>query len=138
MSDPDQLPPTRADALSLALDAYEALALVGEEVADEWIYVSALADAGRARLTRAAGQRPELPLARTEATAVAAAAAEVHRIADPHRAIDWLSTFPAVVELALGAAPGSRDAAPSGRDAGETGRAGGTGRAGEAGAGPGA
>ena len=30
---------------------------------------------------------------------------EIGRIADPHRAIDWLSTFPQVVLLALGERP---------------------------------
>jgi hypothetical protein len=34
--------------------------------------------------------------------AVDAAIAEIDAIADPHRAIDWLSTFPQVVLLALG------------------------------------
>ncbi len=30
---------------------------------------------------------------------------EIGRIEDPHRAIDWLSTFPQVVLLALGERP---------------------------------
>ena len=30
---------------------------------------------------------------------------EIGRISDPHRAIDWLSTFPQVVLLALGEPP---------------------------------
>ncbi len=30
---------------------------------------------------------------------------EVDRITDPHRAIDWLSTFPQVALLALGETP---------------------------------
>jgi hypothetical protein len=100
--DPDELPATRGDALALALDAYAALGLVAEEIVDEWTYVSGLAATGRARLTRAAGSTPDVPLPADAARAVATAAAEVRLIADPHRAIDWLSTFPAVVELALG------------------------------------
>ena len=30
---------------------------------------------------------------------------EIDRITDPHRAIDWLSTFPQVVLLAIGELP---------------------------------
>jgi hypothetical protein len=30
---------------------------------------------------------------------------EIRRIEDPHRAIDWLSTFPQVVLVAVGATP---------------------------------
>ena len=101
----DELPATRGEALALALDAYEELGLVAEAVADEWTYVSQLGATGRARLARAAGSRPDVPLATDAATAVAAAAAEICLIADPHRAIDWLSTFPAVVELSLSGSP---------------------------------
>ena len=59
---------------------------------------------GRASAPPRAGD-PDGPLAPDRAAAVDAACAEVGRITDPHRAIDWLSTFPAVVELALAAAP---------------------------------
>ena len=38
-------------------------------------------------------------------TAVDRAIEEIAQIADEHRAIDWLSTFPQVVLLALGEAP---------------------------------
>jgi hypothetical protein len=105
-------PPTsRGAALAVALGALEALALVAETVADEWTYVSRLTASGRARLARAAGPAPETPLAEERASAVVAAAAEAGRVNDPHRAIDWLSTFPAVVELAMTAPAGI--AAPS-------------------------
>ena len=40
------------------------------------------------------------------------------RIADPHRAIDWLSTFPAVIELALGPAPTVTAPGAAGPDSG--------------------
>jgi len=30
---------------------------------------------------------------------------EIQRIEDPHRAIDWLSTFPQIVLVAVGARP---------------------------------
>jgi hypothetical protein len=100
----DQLPVAVATAVAAALAALDALAELGETIEDEWSYVSALAEAGRHRVREAAGPEPmaALPAARLEA--ILAACAETARITDPHRAIDWLSTLPAVVELAL--APG--------------------------------
>jgi len=82
--------------------AFGLLAELGETVEDEWTYVTKLVEVGRARLRAAipdAGGRvsPE------SAAAIDALAAEAGRITDPHRAIDWLSTFPAVAELVLGA-----------------------------------
>jgi len=115
MSDPAArtslpLPATRGAALNIALAALEGLAELGETIEDEWPYVTALAEAGRTRLGSAAGPDPAVPLAPDRAAAVVAACAEIALITDPHRAIDWLSTFPAVVELALatqdGPAPG--------------------------------
>jgi len=88
-----------------ALSSVDALAGLGETIEDEWSYVTALAEAGRGRLRAAAGTDPAEPLAPDRGAAVATACAEVERISDPHRAIDWLSTFPALVELALGPAP---------------------------------
>jgi hypothetical protein len=92
---------TRGAALATALEALDRLATLGEDVEDEWTYVTALAEAGRKRLHAAAGPDPGAALAPARAAAVAAAADEAARITDPHRAIDWLSTLPAVVELAL-------------------------------------
>ena len=82
--------------------AFGLLAELGETVEDEWTYVTRLSEVGRGRLRAAvpdSGRRvpPEV------AEAVDALAAEAGAITDPHRAIDWLSTFPAVVELAFGA-----------------------------------
>jgi len=126
----DTLPATRRGAaLSAALIALERLAELGESIEDEWTYVTALAEAGRSRLRTAAGVDTAAPLAPELGAAVAGACAETARIVDPHRAIDWLSTFPAVVELALGtpggpsrgasAAPGVPGAGPAaGRAAG--------------------
>jgi hypothetical protein len=106
---PDLIPPapdddlaTRSDAIEASLAALDVLAALGETVEDEWSYVTALADAGRARLRSAAGADPSSALAAERGAAVVVACAEVAAISDPHRAIDWLSTFPAVVELALG------------------------------------
>jgi hypothetical protein len=103
-----ETPATRGAALAAALAAIDALATLGEPVEDEWTYVMALAEAGRARLRAAAGPDPAAPIPPQQGLAVATACVEAARIADPHRAIDWLSTFPAVVELALGPVPGPR------------------------------
>jgi hypothetical protein len=123
---PDPSPPTLSDAtrggaLAAALAAVDALAELGETVEDEWSYVTALAEAGRARLRAAAGPDTALPIPGESGLAVATACAEVSRITDPHRAIDWLSTFPAVVELVLADAPTTTDDAS--RAAGDTPRA---------------
>ena len=96
------VPATRGAAVAVALAALAVLAELGETIEDEWPYVTALAEAGRARLSTAAGPDPAAPLAPDRVAAVAAACDEIARITDPHRAIDWLSTFPAVVELTLG------------------------------------
>jgi hypothetical protein len=109
---PDPSDATRGAALQAALASLDALAELGEAVEDEWIYVTALAEAGRARLRAAAGPDPASPLPGERGLAVAAACEEVARITDPHRAIDWLSTFPAVVELALGEVPRAAGDAP--------------------------
>jgi hypothetical protein len=97
---------TRGDALATALATLDALAELGETIEDEWTYVNALAEAGRARLRAAAGADPTVRLGPDRGIAVATVCEEAARITDPHRAIDWLSTLPAVVELALGAATG--------------------------------
>jgi hypothetical protein len=104
---------TRGEALAAALTTLAALAELGETIEDEWSYVTALAEAGRARLSAAAGPDAAVPFAADRAAAVAAACAEITRITDPHRAIDWLSTFPAVVELALAAPVGSDAPTPA-------------------------
>jgi len=110
MPDPDAIPPaptpaTRGAALATALAAFDALAELGETIEDEWSYVTALADAGRSRLRAAAGAAVDEMLPADRGAAIVAACGEVARITDPHRAIDWLSTLPAIVELSLGGAP---------------------------------
>ena len=98
--------PARAgDLLASALGALEALADLGETVEDEWTYVTKLAEMGRARI-RAAVPDPEALVPAAAGAAIHALAAEAGRMTDPHRAIDWLSTLPAVAELALGGGPG--------------------------------
>ena len=48
------------------------------------------------------GSQPGRPVTTNQIAAVDEAIAEIGLIADPHKAIDWLSTFPHVVALALG------------------------------------
>ena len=88
-----------------ALDAYAALAELGEEIEDEWSYVGDLVEAWRARLREVADARGTEPAPRQMTAAIDRTIDEVGRITDPHRAIDWLSTFPQVVLLATGARP---------------------------------
>ena len=92
------------DLVTRALVAYEELVSLAEEVEDEWSYVQDLAGTWRAELerTRAIGDPPADPAA---SAAIDRLADEVARITDPHRAIDWLSTYPQAVLLTLGADP---------------------------------
>jgi hypothetical protein len=91
--------------LDRALDAYAELAELGESIEDEWSYVNDLADAWRERLGEVATDRGSVAAPPGASIAVDRAIAEIGLIADPHRAIDWLSTFPQVVLLAIGASP---------------------------------
>jgi hypothetical protein len=82
--------------------AYESLAAIAEELVDEWQYIADLRAAWTAELDeRAAGRGQDVAQPHVEA-AIARLIDEIDRIADPHRAIDWLSTFPQAVLLALG------------------------------------
>ena len=93
---------TVADVIDLALQSYAALTELGEEVEDEWSYVTDLSEAWRVRLDEVTVARGDSPADPAIVTAIGALADEVGRISDPHRAIDWLSTFPQVVLVALG------------------------------------
>jgi hypothetical protein len=99
------VPETIQPAIDRALDAYAALQELGEEVEDEWSYVNDLADAWRRRLGEVADLRGDDPAPNAVSVAVDRVIAEVGLIADPHRAIDWLSTFPQVVLLAFDEQP---------------------------------
>lgn len=96
---------TVADAVAAALPAYDALAELGEDIEDEWSYVNDLADAWRSRLEAVADARGSEAVAADVAAAIEALANEAAAIDDPHRAIDWLSTYPQVVLIALGERP---------------------------------
>ena len=92
----------RAQVAERAEVAYRALADLAETIEDEWQYVTDLADAYLPSI-RAMGVGPEAGSVLTPEAEAAAdeAIAEIALITDPHKAIDWLSTFPHVVALAL-------------------------------------
>lgn len=96
--------PTLGEVVARALDAYRRLVTLGEQVEDEWQYVTDLSTVWRARLEAVAAARSGEAAPPGSPAAVEAAADEIALIADPHRAIDWLSTFPQVVLAALGEA----------------------------------
>ena len=96
---------TIRDAIDRVTDAYDALAGLGEEIDDEWSNVTDLGEAWRARFDAVAAARGDDPLPDALIVALDRAIDEVARIEDPHRAIDWLSTFPQVVLLALDERP---------------------------------
>ena len=92
----------RADLIERAAAAYRDLADLAETVEDEWQYVTDLTDAYLPSLEALAQSDSRLPLPAGAVEAVDEAIAEIALIVDPHRAIDWLSTFPHIVALALG------------------------------------
>ena len=93
----------RAQIAERAAVAYLALADLAETIEDEWQYVTDLVDSYLPSI-RAMGVGPEAGAALTPEAEAATdeAIAEIALITDPHKAIDWLSTFPHVVALALG------------------------------------
>lgn len=91
-------------AIDRALDAYDVLTELGEAIEDEWSYVTELSEAWRTRLETVASRRGQEPAPDEISAAFDRAIEEIGLIADAHRAIDWLSTFPQVVLIALGEA----------------------------------
>jgi hypothetical protein len=96
---------TIADAIAAARPAYEDLASLGEDVEDEWSYVTDLAAAWTDRLDEVAAARGGEDAGPGARDAIDALVAEAAAIDDPHRAIDWLSTFPQILLLAVGERP---------------------------------
>ena len=96
---------TIADAIAAARPAYEDLTSLAEDVEDEWSYVTELSGAWVDRFDEVAAARGHEAAPAGVAAAVPALAAEAALIDDPHRAIDWLSTFPQVLLVALGERP---------------------------------
>ena len=93
---------TAAELVERAIVAYDALVTIAEDVADEWQYISDLSGAWRARLREESDARA---VSDQETAAVDVASAEIAFIVNPHRAIDWLSTYPQIVLIAIGARP---------------------------------
>jgi hypothetical protein len=96
---------TLRDAVDRALDAYLVLEELGEGIEDEWSYVNDLTDAWRTRFDEVVARSGDQETSDEASAAIDRAIDEIGRIEDPHRAIDWLSTFPQVVLVALGARP---------------------------------
>jgi|ERR1700690_3878118 hypothetical protein len=92
----------RAELAERAAASYLALAELAETIDDEWEYVTDLTDAYVAAIRALADVGPADPAPADMIDAVDLAIAEIALITDPHRAIDWLSTFPHVVALAFG------------------------------------
>ena len=99
------MPESIQTVVDRALQAYAGLGELGESIEDEWSYVNDLAQSWEQRLAEVAADRPADVAPEAVAVAVDRAIHEIGLIEDPHRAIDWLSTFPQVVLLALGEAP---------------------------------
>lgn len=95
----------RQEATDRAAEAYRSLADLAESVEDEWQYVTDLADEYLPAIEALAGADGGAPTpvpTPAQIAAVDEAIAEIALITDPHKAIDWLSTFPQIVALALG------------------------------------
>lgn len=96
---------TIRELIDRSLDGYATLAELGESIEDEWSYVNDLADAWRTRFDAVSVHRGAASASDETSEAVDRALDEIARIDDPHQAIDWLSTFPQVILLALGERP---------------------------------
>ena len=93
---------TVGDQARDALAAYEDLASLAEDIEDEWTYVTELHAAWRDRIEELIDERGTESVTTLEEAAISRAVDEIGRISDPHRAIDWLSTFPQIVLVTLG------------------------------------
>ncbi len=108
----------RAETVARAVAAYLTLSELAETVEDEWQYVTDLTEAYAPALEALAAATEPLPPGASEA--VAEAIDEIGLIEDPHKAIDWLSTFPHVVGLAMGGdVDADRDGEPAGPGGGD-------------------
>ena len=93
---------TLAEVVARAVTALERLAALGEEVEDEWQYVTDLVAVYRGRLGQVAAARGSERVTPEAARAIDLAIEEARLIDEPHRAIDWLSTLPQIVLFTLG------------------------------------
>lgn len=84
-----------------ALAGFDVLATTAEPVEDEWQYLTDLGTVWRACLRAVAEARGGEEAPAGAGAAIDTLVAEAGRITDPHRAIDWMSTFPQVALAAL-------------------------------------
>jgi hypothetical protein len=96
---------TIQNAIDRAIEAYASLTELGEGIDDEWSYVNDLSDAWRGRFDEVVAGRGDEPIPDGIAAAIDLAIEQIGLIVDAHRAIDWLSTFPQVVLVAVGETP---------------------------------
>jgi hypothetical protein len=98
-----------ASTIAAVLDAagppYDRLLERAEEVEDEWSYVNDLAEAWRVRFDEVEAARGGEATGPELVAAVDMIGREADAVDDPHRAIDWLSTYPQLVLIALGERP---------------------------------
>jgi hypothetical protein len=90
--------------IARTLVAFDGLTATGDGITDEAQYLADLGVVWKGRLIAVGNARKAEPTEPAVERAVEAACAEAARIDDPHRAIDWLSTLPQVVLVALGEA----------------------------------
>jgi hypothetical protein len=93
---------TVAELVERSRTAYAALVAVAETVDDEWQHVADLQAAWLAELDGVAATRGDERRSPRVEAAIERLIDEIGRVTDPHRAIDWLSTFPQAALLALG------------------------------------
>lgn len=101
----DSIPATVAAVLGHARGGYAGLLAVAETIEDEWSETNELATAWENRFDELESGRGNEPVDDRIVFATRALVAESASIDDPHRAIDWLSTFPQVLLIALGEQP---------------------------------
>jgi hypothetical protein len=93
--------PTVAQAIDRMRASLRVLGALGEEVVDEWQYVTDLEGTWGRRFDQVVASRGTQALTPAAAAAIDQLVLEAAAVDDPHRAIDWLSTLPQAALLAL-------------------------------------
>lgn len=96
---------TVGELIERAVAAHARLGRVAEAIDAEATYLADLQTVWTARLRAVGAARADELADPATVRAIEAVEGQVDRIADPHRAFDWLSTLPQVVLLALREAP---------------------------------
>jgi len=96
------MPATVSALVARTIAAQEGLVAVADPLVEEWQYVADLGAAWGARLRRVADERGGEDATAEVERAVERVIEEAELVTDPHRAIDWLSTLPQIVLVALG------------------------------------